>query len=87
MNSETFDKLAAIWSSILDVGRIAPGEDFFTLGGDSIKAASMIFKTERAFGVEIPLSMVAGSLTLEKMLALVETLSDAPEPAVEAGEI
>lgn len=87
MDNQTSEKLSAIWSSILDIRHINPDAEFFALGGDSIKAASMIFKTERAFGVEIPLSMVAGSLTLEKLVTLIEKLSDAPEPAVETGEI
>jgi acyl carrier protein len=89
MNSKNnaFDKLSEIWRNVLGIVAIGPQDDFFALGGNSLKAASMIFKTEQAFDVEIPLSMVAGSLTLDKMLALLETLANSPASAMEAGEL
>jgi acyl carrier protein len=86
-SSNTLDKLNQIWCATLGVATVAPRDDFFVLGGNSMRAASMIFKTEQAFNVEIPLSMVAGDLTLGKMLALVETLINTAEPTMESGEI
>lgn len=89
MNSSrnTLNKLTEIWCTTLGIATVNSQDDFFVLGGNSLRAASMIFKTEQAFNVEIPLSMVAGALTLEKMLALIEKLTNTTEPSMESGEL
>jgi acyl carrier protein len=45
--------LAGIWSDVLGVGEIAPGQDFFALGGTSLHAARVLTKTRAAFGVKL----------------------------------
>ena len=43
--------LAHVWSRILDTGPVGPGDDFFLLGGDSLRAAEMLADARVMFGV------------------------------------
>ncbi|MGD2091010.1 MAG: amino acid adenylation domain-containing protein [Candidatus Aminicenantes bacterium] len=56
--NETEDKLAQIWSQILDIEKCPIGIDdnFFQLGGHSLKITSLAAKIHREFDVKIPLT-------------------------------
>jgi acyl transferase domain-containing protein/acyl carrier protein len=47
------DRLADIWQQLLGRPRVAPEDDFFELGGDSITAVAMTGRIRDAFGVEV----------------------------------
>jgi polyketide synthase PksJ len=47
--------LAAIWSNYFGIQPIGTGDDFFELGGDSLKAMIMTHKIHKELGVRIPL--------------------------------
>jgi tyrocidine synthetase-3 len=53
-------KMAAIWSEILriPVGEIGIDSDFFTLGGHSLKATSLVSRIHKEFDVKIPLAEI-----------------------------
>ncbi len=53
-------KMAAIWSDILRIpgGEISIDSDFFTLGGHSLKATSLVSRIHKEFDVKIPLAEV-----------------------------
>lgn len=46
-------EIASIWKEVLGVQDVAPGEDFFALGGTSLHAARVVTKTRAAFGVKL----------------------------------
>jgi amino acid adenylation domain-containing protein len=48
---ETERQLAKIWGSVLGVGEIGVYDNFFTLGGDSLKALSVSSAVEESFGL------------------------------------
>jgi len=51
-------KLVEIWSEVLNIGLDTPigiNDDFFTLGGHSLKAALLVSKVHKAFNVKIPI--------------------------------
>ncbi|KZN33887.1 non-ribosomal peptide synthetase, partial [Pseudoalteromonas luteoviolacea] len=53
--TETEISLASIWQSVLDVEQVGRGDNFFALGGDSIKALSVISQAHKAgLNIEIP---------------------------------
>jgi amino acid adenylation domain-containing protein len=56
--NETDAKLITIWSEILDVNNIGINDDFFNLGGHSIKAAVLSMQIHKELGVEIPLGKI-----------------------------
>jgi amino acid adenylation domain-containing protein len=58
------ERLAAIWSEVLGVGRIGRRDGFFERGGHSLLAAQVVTRIRRAFGVEIPLRALFEAPTL-----------------------
>lgn len=57
-------RVAAVWSEILGVKPVGLSDDFFLLGGDSIKAARVCNALERSVG-SVPLSALFETPTLE----------------------
>nr|APZ78729.1 nonribosomal peptide synthetase [Myxococcus sp.] len=64
--------LAGIWSAVLGQERVGIHDDFFDLGGHSLKATQVIARTREAFGVEIPVRAIFEHRTVAQ---LAETLS------------
>lgn len=65
--------LAAIWADVLVVGKIGVRDNFFLLGGDSLKATQVMARLRDLFQVEFPLRMIFQSPTLEEMALILET--------------
>ncbi|MCP4220717.1 MAG: hypothetical protein GY765_39180, partial [bacterium] len=62
-------QLAAIWSRVLNGtadSRVEPGidDDFFRLGGHSLKAALMVSEIHKTFNVEVPLTAIFRTPTI-----------------------
>ena len=53
--NETEQKLAEIWQEVLGVAKIGINDNFFNLGGHSLKAVDLISKVFKEFEVELPL--------------------------------
>jgi thioesterase domain-containing protein/acyl carrier protein len=51
--------LSAIWAAVLDVDQVGIHDDFFALGGDSLRAARVIAEMDRRLGLQRPLSLLA----------------------------
>ncbi|MFF6785557.1 amino acid adenylation domain-containing protein [Streptomyces sp. NPDC012510] len=45
--------VAGIWRQVLDVERVEPHDNFFSLGGDSLKAAQLLAKLRESLGILI----------------------------------
>jgi amino acid adenylation domain-containing protein len=58
--------VARIWEQVLDVALISAEDDFFDLGGDSLAAAEALAQLESETGRLLPLSIFAGSATVER---------------------
>ncbi len=56
--------LAAVWTEILKVEGVGMNDDFFLLGGDSLKAAGLINSLQQKFGDTIYVSSVFDAPTL-----------------------
>ncbi|QOS98553.1 amino acid adenylation domain-containing protein [Brevibacterium sp. JNUCC-42] len=63
---ETEEKLIEIWKNVLDLGKVGMKDNFFHLGGHSLKAAVLITKIQKAFQVEFPLREVFQHATVEE---------------------
>lgn len=48
-------RMAAVWEQVLKKGGIGPDDSFFTLGGQSVMAGTLVRAAEERFGVRIPL--------------------------------
>ncbi|MEK3924034.1 amino acid adenylation domain-containing protein, partial [Paenibacillus sp. FSL K6-2393] len=65
--NDTEIKLASIWRDILKKDRIGAIDNFFDLGGHSLKAASLISRIHQVFGVSISLRKIFELPTLERL--------------------
>ncbi|MGH8137805.1 MAG: AMP-binding protein [Steroidobacteraceae bacterium] len=50
--------VAHIWRDVLGLGLTAAADDFFDLGGDSLRAITMTLELEKAFGRELPMNLI-----------------------------
>ena len=83
---ETQQAVAAIWSQLLGIKRIAPDDNFFALGGHSLLGVKLIGAVQEKLnlGDELKLSDLFEFPTLEAFSAHIESLS---EPSEEWGKL
>lgn len=89
--SEIERVLGEIWRRVLDVAAVERTDEFFGLGGDSLRAMRMLSAASEAFAVELPVEVLASSPTLAALAAQVgELVAEAEQrgaPAREHGEL
>ena len=51
-------RLVEIWREVLGVGTIGIDDDFFSLGGHSLKALQVVSRTNRDFGIKLPIALL-----------------------------
>lgn len=75
----TVRTLAAIWADILHVDRVdvEVTDNFLELGGDSILALQVLWRTKEAFGKDIPLQAVFAA-TLGDLARLIDGEATGP---------
>ncbi|HEX6036831.1 non-ribosomal peptide synthetase, partial [Longimicrobium sp.] len=56
--------VAGIWAEVLGVGRVGVHDDFFALGGHSLRATRVISHVRKALGAEVPVRALFESPTL-----------------------
>lgn len=66
------EKVAAIWSEVLGLGRVDACESFFTAGGDSLKAVLLQAKLERRFGASVPVTLLFERPTVREQAEWIE---------------
>ncbi|MEV0393973.1 condensation domain-containing protein [Polymorphospora rubra] len=73
--------LAALWGRVLGVPAPDRHDDFFALGGDSLKAAQIATLAAAEFGVAVPASVVFDRPVLAAQAGWLATATAAPQPA------
>jgi amino acid adenylation domain-containing protein len=66
--------LAGIWRELLEVARVRPGDNFFTLGGHSLKVTQLRSRICTSFGVDLPLSSLFEEQTLRGQAEAIDRL-------------
>jgi amino acid adenylation domain-containing protein len=86
---ETEEKLAALWSELLQVSEIGRDDDFFSLGGHSLLALRLFSRINREFGRTLPLAALLGHPTIEKLAELLrpQAAEDFAESAAGKGHL
>jgi tyrocidine synthetase-3 len=65
--NRTEEKLAEIWNSVLGLDRVGMDENFFDLGGHSLKAMVTVSRIHKELGIQIPLKELFLSPTVREL--------------------
>ncbi|PZT52935.1 non-ribosomal peptide synthetase, partial [Paenibacillus silvae] len=60
-------RLALMWQQVLGIARVGVQDDFFDLGGHSLRASSLVSKIRKELQVEVPLRDVFRYTTIEQL--------------------
>jgi len=69
-------RVLEIWKRVLGVDNIGVGDDFFDLGGHSLKAARVLAEVEKEIGIEVPLSALFRGATVESLARIIQSESE-----------
>lgn len=68
--------LANIWCSTLKMPSVSYDDDFFEMGGESLKAVELVTLIESQLGVTLPISSIMTAPTFSQLLRLIQQPSD-----------
>jgi acetoacetyl-CoA synthetase len=81
-DASTADKVRAIWETVLGLGGIADGDDFFDLGGTSLQAVRVFTQIRDRLGIDLPLSVLIEAPTVAKLAAAIDDPGKHYDPLV-----
>jgi enterobactin synthetase component F len=73
-------KLAVLWQQVLGVERVGLHDNFFQLGGDSLKAAEMVARFPEHFGMELPLASLFEASTISGLAGYLQRAESSADP-------
>lgn len=68
----TEKKLAEIWADLLKLQKVGVRDNFFDLGGQSLRAVSLFARIEKDFGKKLPLATLFKSPTIEQLAKAID---------------
>lgn len=83
------EMLTKIWSEVLQVDNIGHEDNFFRLGGDSIRATQLLARLRKRYQIHLPLSSLFHSPTLKELFVEVQreaNKADRPQPTIQPPE-
>lgn len=78
-SSETEIRLVEIWEDVLVRDRIGVHDDFFDLGGNSLRMTRILFKINNDFKIKISLKILYRLITVYELAEFIETMSENEE--------
>jgi acetyltransferase-like isoleucine patch superfamily enzyme/acyl carrier protein len=69
-------ELIPLWREVLGVAEIRVTDDFFDLGGDSLRATQLLRRIQQKFGANLPFSSLFSSRTLENQALAISKRGD-----------
>jgi len=69
-------ELTAIWRELLGVDEVRPDDDFFDLGGDSLRSAELVQRLRDRFGVELPPAALFDNPTIAQLEPFLERAAE-----------
>ncbi|MGB7606049.1 MAG: condensation domain-containing protein, partial [Lutisporaceae bacterium] len=79
-------KLVKIWSNVLEVDNIGINDDFFTLGGHSLKAIKIVSIIQKELMVEISVGDIFSNLTIRQLGEYIGKTKEIVYSSIEAVE-
>lgn len=83
-NGEVGAAIAELWSQVLNRPAVGPQDDFFALGGDSLRGLQMVARVQEVRGIEVPLDILFEHPTLAAFTEFVSSI--VPAPAESSGD-
>ena len=80
--SPTERTVAEIWSKVLTLDRVGANDNFFEIGGHSLRAAQVISRIRSAFEVDLPLQAIFENPSVAALAKTVEQARASDEQAV-----
>lgn len=65
--NELEEQLASLWQNFFGINEIGVLDDFFELGGDSLKAITMVARVQEQVGMDIPLTVFFSHSSIERL--------------------
>lgn len=78
--------LSRIWQNLLGFESVGVTDDFLELGGDSLKAITMITRVHKEFNVNVPLTEFFSQATIEHLASYLEVAEEEVYQAIQAAE-
>jgi acyl carrier protein len=70
MNDSVLELVRGVWTEVLETSApVGPDDNFFGLGGDSLKIMMVLFKLGTSFGLELPAQSIVENPTLREFCA------------------
>lgn len=70
--NETEEKLVKIWGEILKIEKLSVTDNFFEIGGHSLRAIMLVSKIEKQLGVIIPLNIIFDKPTIKDIARYID---------------
>jgi amino acid adenylation domain-containing protein len=77
--TDTERLLAEVWQEVLGINRVGRNDNFFHLGGDSLRSIEVRARARKR-GLDVPLQEIFRRQTLHKLAAVAGRSPDAPRP-------
>jgi amino acid adenylation domain-containing protein len=85
--TDTERHLVRIWRDVLRVDAVGVDDDFFVLGGHSLRAVFLLAQVEQVFGVALPLATLREAATVRTLAAAVEAARpDGPAASIPSAD-
>ena len=78
--TETEEKIASIWSEVLQFSPVGVHDNFFQLGGHSLMAIQVISRVRNHFQVELPLRVLFENPTVSELGVSIESYRSNGKP-------
>jgi len=82
----TEEKLVAIWQEVLGVEKIGINDDFFEMGGHSLKVTSLVAKIHKILNVEVPLKEIFKNSTIKGISEYIKNSEESIYSSIERAE-
>ncbi len=76
-------KIADIWKEILDIHKVSVNDNFFEIGGNSLKAISLIGKMQKNISVEISIRQIFITPTISSLASFITSETYNPYSEIE----
>ena len=81
--TEVERKLATIWQELLGITRIGINDNFFEIGGHSLKAMTMVAVIHRELNIQIPLKEVFKAPTIQELAQFISATEKTDYAAIQ----